>query len=628
MLNVFYVSLVYLLLIATIYFTKNKIDNYDTKFYKNIIIVNIIGLLIDITQGLLIINHCSDFLIMMFNKLFLVYINVWTFLFAIYVLSIKSDENNKTNDVLKKIVIVGFLVFILSALALPIYYYYDGTKMYSYGIAATITYGAGLFYSTIMLVSMVINYPKVSKNIRRKYVPLLIFLGLGFVEAVIQIMYPEALLLSPLETLVTILTYFFIENPDVQMLRMMEAAKDAAEKANHAKSDFLSSMSHEIRTPLNAIVGFSEDIQSRKKDADPVIIEDADYIMEASQTLLEIIGNILDINKIESNKMEIIDTVYNFKHEMETLAKIDSIRIGTKPIEFKVNIAEDIPYELYGDKAHMKEVVNNLLSNAFKYTNEGEVEFTVKCINNRDICNLFISVRDTGLGIKPENIQRLFSKFDRLDVERNTTVEGTGLGLAITKKLVELMGGKINVQSQYGTGSIFMVQIPQKIATMTQPVASVNTSGADVSKITSVRSTIFEGKKLLVVDDNKLNIKVARRALEGFHFEIDECYDGKECLDKINSGNKYDLILLDIMMPNMGGEETMKALKEIPGFNIPVIALTADALTGACEKYISIGFSDYIAKPFSRDQIKEKLDKIFKSNVGTIPNFTIDNNLQ
>ena len=317
-----------------------------------------------------------------------------------------------------------------------------------------------------------------------------------------------------------------------------------------------------------------------------------------------------DINKIESDKLEITEATYNPKKEIETLAKVEGTRIGEKPIDYRINIAEDIPYQLIGDKLHIKQIISNLLSNAIKYTEKGVIELTVKCINQEEKCLLMISVKDTGRGIKSEDINKLFTKFERLDVERNTTTEGTGLGLAITKKLVELMNGVINVESNFGKGSIFMVQIPQKIDKVTKPLTEEEL--LNTAELLIKGKVNISNKKILIVDDNKLNIKVARRSLEEFNLVIEECYNGKECLEKINSGEKYDLILMDIMMPEMSGETALAELKKRKDFNTPVIALTADAIAGAEEKYRQEGFIDYIAKPFTKDQIKIKLDKIFK----------------
>ncbi len=404
---------------------------------------------------------------------------------------------------------------------------------------------------------------------------------------------------------------FTIENPDLKMIAELNIAKDNAERANRAKSDFLSSMSHEIRTPLNAIVGLSEDMKSRDNCPEDMK-EDLKDVVSASNTLLEIVGNIMDINKIESDKMEIIEIPYNFKEEITTLTRVNSVRIGDKPIELKLNIAEDIPYELIGDRGHVKQIVNNLLSNAIKYTEKGSIELTVKCINQNNICNLMITCKDTGRGIKAENINKLFTKFERLDIERNTTTEGTGLGLAITKKIVELMGGKINVESQFGQGSIFVVTLPQRINRYHEPLTDTQLLNTAEMKIKANEKKInYSNKKILLVDDNKLNIKVAKRNLEPLGFkEIDECFNGQECLDKITAGNTYDLILMDIMMPIMSGETALKKLKENVNFNTPVIALTADAIAGAKEKYQKEGFADYIAKPFTKDEIKIKLDEI------------------
>ena len=431
----------------------------------------------------------------------------------------------------------------------------------------------------------------------------------GIIVLLIQVLFPTLnYLINPSLVFITYIMFHTIENPDVKLLMQMTLARDQAEKANRAKSDFLSSMSHEIRTPLNAIVGLSEDIVTYKNQVPKEVVEDSIDIQNASQTLLEIVGNILDINKIESEKMEIVNNPYNFREEITNLCKVTTTRIGDKKVDFKLNIALDVPYELIGDKVHIKQVINNLLSNAIKYTEKGEIILNVKCIIKNDYCNLIITVQDTGRGIKAELINKLFTKFERLDIEKNTTTEGTGLGLAITKSLVEMMGGKINVQSQFGKGSIFMVQIPQKISKL------VNSNDMSKQNIVSLEKqmTDYGKKRVLIVDDNKLNIKVATRALSDFNFEIDECYDGLQCLEKINQDNNYDLILMDIMMPNMSGDIALAKLKEISDFNTPVLALTADAVNGARERYIEQGFVDYISKPFNRSQIKEKLDLVFK----------------
>ena len=578
-------------------------------------------------------------------KVYLVIIFVWFSIFSIYtfIIGLNKDNEEKYNKQfnIQKIInsVIGIIGSIL-LVGLPIKIFYDGTRMYSFGLSVDVLKILLGIYLVSWIGILIFNIKRLRD---KKFIPMFVVVGLLIVNVILSTIDPGILISTMVGTFVCYTMFFTIENPDLKLLRQMELAKDQAERANRAKSDFLSSMSHEIRTPLNAIVGFSEDIQSHKDTADPEIVEDADYIMEASKTLLEIVGNILDINKIEANKMEITEVKYNFKEEIENLAKIDATRIGEKNINFKVTLAPDIPYELIGDKTHIKEIVNNLLTNAIKYTEQGEIELNVKCINKDNISNLIISVRDTGRGIKAENINKLFTKFERLDVEKNSTTEGTGLGLAITKALVEMMGGKINVQSQFGKGSIFIVQIPQKISQMVNPDQTVQINIAPIKQ--AIEQQIIEqpktepiveqfveqptvistpsnygNKKILIVDDNKLNIKVARRALQDFNFEIEECYDGLECLDKVKVGNEYDLILMDIMMPNMSGETAIAKLKENPNFNIPTIALTADAVVGAEEKYKSEGFIDYIAKPFSKEQIKEKLDIVFGSTTLSLQN--------
>ena len=445
---------------------------------------------------------------------------------------------------------------------------------------------------------MIRNIKKVALG---NYLSLFILLGGLVLTSIIQRIYPSFTLITTMEGFVLLVMYFTIENPDVKMMKELQFAKDYAEKANRAKSDFLSSMSHEIRTPLNAIVGFSECIITDKTLDEAK--EDAANVVMASNNLLEIVNGILDISKIEANKMEIINKNYSLLPEINSLAKLMIPRIGDKDLVLKTHFATDIPGVMYGDIGKIKQIITNILTNAVKYTEKGSIDFSVNCINKDNICSLVISVEDTGRGIRPDKIDSLFTKFNRLDEDRNTTIEGTGLGLAITKALVDMMGGKIVVQSKYGEGSKFTVYLNQKI---------VELYGKEEEKKEDVTLASYHGSHVLVVDDNDLNLKIIDKLLKKYNIMTTLVASGQNCLDLINDHEYFDLILMDDMMPEMNGKETFAKLKEIEGFKTPVVALTANALSGMKEQYLKLGFNDYLAKPINKDELDEVLKKYLK----------------
>ena len=590
-------SFFYILFLIVLYFSKNRLDNVENKIYKKLLITNFLGIVIQLICEFLSIFQVK-YLTCIMTKFLLIYFIVWLILFFLYTFEISTSSNN--NKIVNKLNIALIIVFSIIILILPYEIYVDASEgiYYTLGMDTKFTYAISIIYTIIISFLTVINRKSISQ---KKAIPIYILIVCFVLSGLIQYFFPQITIIVQGETFICLIMYFTIENPDLAMIEQLNIARDQADRANHAKSEFLSSMSHEIRTPLNAIVGFSQALQ--EEDLPEQAQEEVKDIVRASESLLELVNGILDISKIEANKIEIVDGEYNIYEVLNDLTALAKARMGDKKLEFKTYFDQSIPQVLYGDSVRIKQIILNLLTNSIKYTKEGEVIFRVSSIQNNEVCRLIVSVEDTGIGIKKESIDKLFTKFQRLDLEKNKTIEGTGLGLAITKKLVELMNGRIMVQSVYGKGSKFTVALDQKII-------HKEVTQEEVKK--EVTDEVFDlsSKKILIVDDNKLNLKVASRLIEKYKCEIETIESGFECLDKIKAGEHFDLILMDDMMPEMGGVETFHKLQEIEGFNTPVIALTANAISGMREKYLSEGFNDYLSKPIDKAELNKVLQII------------------
>ena len=385
--------------------------------------------------------------------------------------------------------------------------------------------------------------------------------------------------------------------------------KEDAERANEAKSSFLARMSHEIRTPINAVLGMNEMIL-REAETDN-IREYATNIHSAGKLLLSIINDILDLSKIESSKMEIVENDYNVGNLLLDIENMISLRAEEKGLNFKIETDENMPKMLHGDEKHLKQCITNLLTNSVKYTKEGSVTLQVDSVDNKDdTIYLWVSVSDTGIGIKEDELYLLFDPFIRLDMKKNKNIEGTGLGLSITKRLLEMMGGNLTVESIYGKGSTFSFVISQKVVG-TELLGDYKKMAdeAEAADSDARKAFVAPNAQILAVDDTRVNITVVKGLLKRLKVQFDSALSGQECLNKVKEKH-YDIILLDHMMPEMDGIETLHNMQQMEEYNRDkpiVIALTANAIVGAKEEYLREGFTDYLSKPIDSVQLENMI---------------------
>ena len=471
----------------------------------------------------------------------------------------------------------------------------------------------GLYFNLVFFIIMVVYiYSPISE------------LGYRFPEVYYQRL--------PMMFLATVVMCAIAQYEIVKARIRQDVALDQAKRANEAKTDFLANTSHEIRTPINAVLGMNEMIlrEASKaealEDPDPAVYRDAfkkiksysGNVDSAGNNLLAIINDILDFTKIEEGKMDIVPVEYQLSSVLNDVSNMIYFKAGEKKLGFTTDVDENLPDNLFGDVVRVRQIITNILNNAVKYTDEGSVSLRISgtrpdCTENgKPILNLIVEVKDTGIGISKENIGKLFVKFERLDLVRNSTKEGTGLGLAITKMLLDMMHGRIDVESEYGKGSTFTVTIPQGIIS-DEPIGNFREKFEKSigEKNDHHESFIAPSAKVLVVDDTRMNLIVATEILKDTKMFVDTAISGRDAV-KMTLKTRYDVILMDQRMPEMDGEETLHEIRSFPGSpnrHTPVICLTADAVVGAKERYISKGFDDYLSKPIESKVLENMLRK-------------------
>ena len=603
--NFYVMGLFIIYMIMCIYFVNNKdIANNGDGAFKKLLIINFINQFLYLLSFILC-NVSGKLFFKTFSiKLFLVSLITTMVLFIYYVYSkimknkYVGSDTKYSNSVLKMSGILSIVVIFLALVSFILPVSINGNVI----SGSEVNYLYFVLFSCLIvnLCLMIFNNKYIDK---RDYLNLILCMILILVSLIIQLSYSKLGIIASTFTFVILYIYITMESVDAKKIRYLEVTKESAIRANASKSEFLEKLSREIRMPLNTIDGFSQVIID--EDDINTIKDDARDIRMASNNLVNLINGIIDISLIESGDMSISNRDYDTMEMLENVSMIAKTLINKKNIDFKFEYSDNIPKVLLGDSDKIKRILINIISNAAQNTNSGEIIFKVQAVKNGSKCRLIMSVSDTGKGIAKSELNTIFNRYERVNNEKGSN----GLGLAIVSSLVSLMGGRVDVDSELGKGSTFTITIDQSI---------IDDTSVKVIKNDDHNVKVFDasGKRVLIVDDNKLNLKVASRLLMPYNVSVVLAGSGSEFLDIIDNDTNFDLILMDDMMPKMSGSDTLnifKKIERVSGFSIPVVVLTANAISGMREKYLSCGFDDYLAKPIDKFELNRVLKKYLKN---------------
>ena len=582
------ISFFYSVLLMIAYFSKDKIKTLENKVYSKLIIINFIGIILELFCTIFA-GYAKDYLVFytILNKLFLVELTIWCSVFSVYVFLISSKkEKNELKSYLKKVsifhividVITMFLIFVL-----PVQFNINdlGYVMYSYGPSVNIVFISSTLYIILMFTCLIRNF----KNIKnKKYLPIYVYMVIGVLVGIVQKLHPEILAFTSMEAFITIIMYFTIENPDKKLLEEIHMSKKIADAANEDKSMLIYNMMNEVKSIASDINKSSEVILNSNNLEENRFF--AREIIASNNKLYSMANDIYNIDVIDDINVKTVKNKYNIKLLLKEVISKNKELFENKNISFRFNIDSNLPNSLYGDSINLKNVLNTILGNSYKYTDKGYVELSVNAIFKKDIVRLIIKVEDSGIGIKAEDLEKCLNK--------NTKEQNSLYG---ARKTINIMGGNLLISSEYNKGTIATIILDQKIYT------NNNKDNYD---------NYVNNKKILIVDDNNSSIKLISKILEKHNILYDSSNLGKDALDRIRKGDKYDLILLDEDMPYLSWNVVMKKLKNIKGFNIPVIILTKNDGMNNIKEYKDVGITDYILKPIDKDYLMNKISKYLK----------------
>ena len=591
-------SFFYSLMLTIIYFKRKNVKTIETKIYSSLIITNILNVSLAVMCYFTILyKDMMPFINDLISKTLLLLFITWELFFTGYVIVITRKNKEKNyKEIYKKsrpllavlYILISFIVYVL-----PLYYHNENKIVYSYGPSANFIYALTAILIITWIILIIKNY-QILKS--RKCIPVVLFIVLTLIVVVIQKQNPGLLLITATETFITIIMYFTIENPDMKMLDEVHKAKVISDNANEEKTLFLYNMTNEIRGITKDIDKETDNIldetDNKKIDVEE-INNSARNIKGSTAKFTTMTNEILDISSIDSASVRIYNEKYNIKRLLKELVGIYKPKAQNKNLDFRVSIASDIPEYLYGDGINLKKVLTIILDNSIKYTNNGYIEFNINTIIKGDIVRLIISVEDSGIGMKAEDINKIFTK--KQEREDNHNLNNN---LYNAKRLITLMNGTIVPSSSYGSGTTMKIILDQKYDTI----------DTDINKY----DNIYDKKKVLLIDDSPSSEKLFNKILSGTNIELTSVKLGKEGLEKIRSKEKYDLILLDEELEPQNGHIIMRKLLEIRNFNTKVILLTKDNKYDYDDSYLQEGFTDYIIKSSDKKEMLNKINKYLK----------------